>query len=342
MKTGKEYIKIMTDETLRETVSHGSVEFPFRYYLEDIWEFDLHCVDWHWHPELEFLFLEKGCATFLIGDGRYELKEGTGIFINSQVIHRFEAQGHAVIPNIVFSPSLLASEGSLLDMKYLRPVLISSLNCLIFFPNIPWQKELLDTLLSVFALQESEKPDEFQTVQRLMKLWNILYRHLPIQECSPAPASSAGTYAQLQVMLQYIHANYRSRITLDDIAGTVMLSKSSILHIFGDCLHTSPICYLIDYRLKCAAKLLRTTDSSISFIAQASGFENTGYFCRKFKKLFQLTPGEYRKAEQHKRLQTHPDALPEKSNTPQQAAGHQTCSAAELRGIWSSLCCGRH
>lgn len=137
MKTGKEYIKIMTDETLRETVSHGSVEFPFRYYLEDIWEFDLHCVDWHWHPELEFLFLEKGCATFLIGDGRYELKEGTGIFINSQVIHRFEAQGHAVIPNIVFSPSLLASEGSLLDMKYLRPVLTSSLNCLIFFPNIP-------------------------------------------------------------------------------------------------------------------------------------------------------------------------------------------------------------
>ena len=30
-----------------------------------------------------------------------------------------------------------------------------------------------------------------------------------------------------------------------------------------------------------------------------------------------------------------------KSKTPQQATGHQTCSAAELRGIWSSLRCGR-
>ncbi len=34
-------------------------------------------------------------------------------------------------------------------------------------------------------------------------------------------------------------------------------------------------------------------------------------------------------------------ATPEKSNTPQQATGHQTCNAAELRGIWSSLRSGR-
>ena len=45
------YAKIITDETLRETISHGSEEYPFRYYYEDIWLFDLHCIDWHWNPE---------------------------------------------------------------------------------------------------------------------------------------------------------------------------------------------------------------------------------------------------------------------------------------------------
>ena len=39
------YAKIITDETLRETISHGSEEYPFRYYYEDIWLFDLHCID---------------------------------------------------------------------------------------------------------------------------------------------------------------------------------------------------------------------------------------------------------------------------------------------------------
>ena len=36
--------RITTDETLRETASHGSEEYPFSYYYEDIWDFDFHCV----------------------------------------------------------------------------------------------------------------------------------------------------------------------------------------------------------------------------------------------------------------------------------------------------------
>lgn len=35
MKANKTYCKITTDETLRETVSHDSEEYPFCYYLED-------------------------------------------------------------------------------------------------------------------------------------------------------------------------------------------------------------------------------------------------------------------------------------------------------------------
>ena len=114
--------KIITDETLRETVSHGNEEYPFCYYLEDVWEFDLHCIDWHWHPEIEFVFVQKGTVTFLVGSERYVLTAGNGIFINSQILHRFEADETAVIPNIVFSPSLLSSKGSLIYEKYIEPV----------------------------------------------------------------------------------------------------------------------------------------------------------------------------------------------------------------------------
>ena len=39
------YPKISADETFRETVAHGSNEYPFRYYYEDIWEFELHTID---------------------------------------------------------------------------------------------------------------------------------------------------------------------------------------------------------------------------------------------------------------------------------------------------------
>ena len=89
---------------------------------------------------------------------------------------------------------------------------------------------------------------------------------------------------------------FRSRqVTLADIAAAVALSKSSVLHLFQQQLHTSPIRYLIDYRLKRAAKLLITTENSISSIAQDTGFDSAGYFCRKFRELFGQTPGAYRK-----------------------------------------------
>ncbi len=289
--------KIKTDETLRETVCHGSEEYPFQYYKENIWLFDFHCIDWHWHSEVEFVYIEKGTAEFLIGSGRSVLTEGTGIFINSQVIHRFESSESVIIPNIVFSPSMLSAEDSLIYRKYIRPLLDSSIESLIFSPGIPWQKEVLKCLLTVFSVQENEDMCEIKTAELLLKIWGIICENVNISGRVPSAKASAYTQAQLQIMMQYIHKNYRERITLENIAQTVSVSKSSALNIFNKYLHSSPVSYLVNYRLKRAAKLLASTDGSIYSIARNTGFENVGYFCRKFKGLFGVTPGEYRKAE---------------------------------------------
>ena len=36
MKTEMAYVRIKTDESLRETARHGNEEYPFQYYLEAI------------------------------------------------------------------------------------------------------------------------------------------------------------------------------------------------------------------------------------------------------------------------------------------------------------------
>lgn len=297
MKINNSYNKIVTDETLRETLCHGSEEYPFQYYLEDILQFDFHCIDWHWHSEIEFVFIENGKAEFLIGNKRYVLNTGMGIFINTQVIHRFETMESTIIPNIVFSPDLLSPKESLIYQKYVRPILQSSIDCYIFSPAVNWQKDILDSLRAVFAIQESKNIGEIKTLELLLKLWTVLYEHAGITEHSSLSETSARAQAKLQIMMQYIHKNYSDPISLEDIAKTVFLSKSSALNLFKKYLDTSPISYLVNYRLKRAAKLLATTDNSVVSIAQDTGFDNVGYFCRKFKQLFKLTPSEYRKKE---------------------------------------------
>ena len=102
MKPVHTFPRIATDETLRETVSHGRLDYPFQYYLENVWEFDLHCIDWHWHPELEMIYVNSGETLVSIGGEQVPVPEGCGMLINGRMVHRFQSKRSTWMPNIVF------------------------------------------------------------------------------------------------------------------------------------------------------------------------------------------------------------------------------------------------
>ncbi len=286
--------KITTDETLRETVRHGSSSYPFAYYPEDIWQFDFHRVDWHWHHELEFLFVAKGTAICLVGTNKIELHQGCGLFINSSILHRFEAQGSTFVPNIVFSPTLLAPESSLIYEKYISPVINSSIEYQIFNPHTAWQNHVLQLLSQVLALQETDENNELCTIQLLFKIWDIMTKHIDLASSPSDLYRFNHKQARLQTMMQYIHDHYTEEITLETIAASASISKSGALHIFQSGIHISPVAYLIQYRLAQAAEQLYTTQKSVSSIAEETGFASSGYFCRKFRQHYHMSPNEYR------------------------------------------------
>ena len=99
-------------------------------------------------------------------------------------------------------------------------------------------------------------------------------------------------------MMQYINQNFRQNLTLEDIAGQAMVSKSTALNLFRRYLHDTPVHYLVKYRLQEAAKLLATTEKKITVISGETGFENMDYFCKTFKKYYGRTPTEYRRKKQ--------------------------------------------
>ena len=55
-------------------------------------------------------------------------------------------------------------------------------------------------------------------------------------------------------------------------------------------MHLCRICY----RLRKAALLLTNTEKKVSAISIETGFSNTDYFCKTFKRMYSLTPTEYR------------------------------------------------
>ncbi len=290
--------RTVTDETLRELLQHWDSSYPFAYYPEDIWQFDFHRIEWHWHHELEFLYADRGDLLCLVGTDRIRLCQGQGIFINSGVLHRYEAQKSTFSPNIVFAPTLLAPEDTLIYAKYIQPVIHSSVSYQILDPQISWQKHILEILMQIFRIQEKEEKSELRTLQLLLQIWEVFAPHCKIILNPLKQQRLDHKQAKLQTMMQYIHDHYAEELTLEMIADSASVSKSGALHIFQSGIQTSPVAYLIRYRLARAAELLYTTRKSVSAIAEETGFASTGYFCRKFRQHYHMSANAYRKMKE--------------------------------------------
>ena len=284
MNINTNYTKILTDENLMETVQHGNSSYPFQFYYEDLSVFDFNCIEWHWHTELEFIYIESGTVTFWIGEDQFKLSEGDGIFINTKVLHRLYSPSKALIPNFVFMPSFIAACDSFIYQKYILPVISSSLSFLIFHKEVCWQARALTVMQQIISAQDSAASKELITVSLLQNLWQEIFENADIPSPEEHKDHSSSSQARLQLMMQFIHLNYSQNISLDDIAREAMVSKSTALNLFRKYLHITPVNYLINYRLKQASQLLSKTEKKIHLISSETGFHNVEYFCKIFKK----------------------------------------------------------
>lgn len=291
LKAEKKLIKIKTDDTLMETAIHGTHLFPYKLYDENITDYDFNCIDWHWHTEFEFVYIESGTVHFNVGEDSFDLSQGQGIFINSRVFHKMHSESDAVIPNFLFFPTLIAPTESLIYQKFVLPFLKSSLDYYIFSSSQEWQKEILSEMQKLIQINRREI-NELQISVHIQKIWALISSNVTC--CPKTQNVNSSSLARLQMMMQYIHSNYTESISLLDIAKAGDVSSSTALNLFRNILHTSPVNYLICYRLKKAALLLTNTEKKVSAISIETGFSNTDYFCKTFKKIYSLTPTEYR------------------------------------------------
>lgn len=101
--------------------------------------------------------------------------------------------------------------------------------------------------------------------------------------------------ANLKKAIRYIRKNYSEAITLEDLAAYCNISKQQMTRYFNKELGTTPIAYVLEYKIAKAKHLLfRNTHLSVKQIAFELGFTDTHYFSRLFKKVTGETPVEYR------------------------------------------------
>ncbi|MDR1863045.1 MAG: helix-turn-helix domain-containing protein, partial [Treponema sp.] len=104
------------------------------------------------------------------------------------------------------------------------------------------------------------------------------------------------TGALVKKTLLYFDSHVESHVSRWKLAEAVNVSEDYLTRIFHREMGLSPWDYLNRFRAFFAAGLLLKTDETIQEIAFRSGFQDQAYFCRVFKKMYGLSPGQYRKA----------------------------------------------
>ena len=99
---------------------------------------------------------------------------------------------------------------------------------------------------------------------------------------------------RIKKILIHIEKNYGTGITLEELAGSANISTSTCLRLFSTVLGTTPIQYLLTFRLQKAAEELKCRRGrTVSEIAHSCGFSDASYFNRCFRKAYGVTPTEY-------------------------------------------------
>lgn len=298
----------------REHRLHGTQQFPCAYYdTSNLRQEGSYEVPYHWHDEIELMFLRQGKYRLEINMVQYELEAPCLCMINSSELHSLTSLSQQYMESaIVFHPRLLSFQEPDQMQEQIIDALIGKQLLLprFLFPSYPaWDRVYQEYQEMEEAFQKESTctgADQFRADQAVTQL-AIKASLLKILACLQREGllEVPKTKEDVKVLyiksaLSYIQQNYRDKIYIRDLAGEVGLNEQYFCRLFRRVMRMSPVEYMNSYRIHKALAMLEQTSLPVTEIAYECGFHDMGGFIREFRKLTETTPLQYRKRFERK------------------------------------------
>lgn len=284
---------IVKKEDGSEKINYDNDYFPS--YIFDGWI--LPGVSWaniaHFHDDIEFITVKSGKMGYNINGKNVYLEQGDTIFVNSGQIHySFSVQKERCFYYIyILHPSILASS-FVIENDYINPIIKNSnVDYIIFRKNDTYGKIMKRLAKKMYETLGNE----LNTASVFFEIWSLIYDYFNENNLLNDNDSKNMLLDSFKNMLAFIHNNYKEHITLDDIAASVNVSRTYCNKLFNKFSGQTPMENLLRFRLEKVADYLMTSDMSMSDIAYETGFSGASYMAENFKKIYGMSPREYKK-----------------------------------------------
>lgn len=148
-------------------------------------------------------------------------------------------------------------------------------------------------LTPLFAASETALSEQDATALEELAL-RMAGAALRLSHADAAAPEGTRDLARIASAARLIEEHYAEPLTIADIAATAGLSRYHFLRRFGAVLGMTPYQYLLNRRLRAAARALREDRASVIEAALSAGFGDLSEFTRRFRRTFGQTPASYR------------------------------------------------
>lgn len=239
----------------------------------------------------EFLIPLNAITSLFIGDRELDCSPGRLIPINPGQLHGIRSARQLVSYILVF-----------IEKEHMQSIIHQTCgNTAARFPtqSFPLDSEVRTLIASLISENQGENIGRALKLQCMAEQLAIeLIRHYFQTSATISliqPDQLAGEKKRFQKVVCYMHDNYHTRLSIEDLAGLLFMNTFYFIRIFKRCFRISPYSYLTRIRIFNATNMLLHTNLPVSEIGRRCGFQSASRFSAVFSGSTGMTPVRFRK-----------------------------------------------
>lgn len=237
----------------------------------------------HIHRQLEIFYLLEGETEIRLDQKRFLMHSGELLCVFPNQIHSYESHGSTRFYIGLLNPAELRENGAVFTKhRCLSPVL----------PISDFHPELLRCMEAAASFYK--KGQALKRPGRFFGYMNVIADILA--ETLSLGLRKEGEEEILSQVLRWILEHYREKITQEQVARAVGISRFTLSRLFAEKMECSFLDYLNRLRVECSLELLQDGHLTVNQAGEACGFQSESSFFRHFRRCMGMTPLQYRKA----------------------------------------------
>ncbi|WP_020568206.1 AraC family transcriptional regulator [Neolewinella persica] len=253
--------------------------------------------NWHFHEEFELIYFLKGSGMRIVGDHISNFQAGELVLVGQWLPHLWrnaedgpETAGGADFIVVKFSRLLKGIDFfSLPELNAVRSMLAKAIR------GIQYSSATGAAIHHLLTkLHGSKASERLILFLRVLEMLAADTEYVFLSTPGFTLPNEVSNENRLQKVISYIFTNYSREISLDEIADLACMTSPAFCRFFKGRTNKTFFGFLNEFRVNKACQLLIDGELPIKEVCYEVGFRSLTNFNRTFKKIKDVTPGNYR------------------------------------------------